>query len=123
MLADPHPQGAALRVRENHEWTQETANKSRSTQRLQRGNAQGFLCLLCALPPPLGVVLPELRRGSPTSLRQGYGGPPKLQRRRKRLRREGGCVQRRLVFHSLVVQLHAELEDAGIFELRGLPPL
>src|SRR5216117_3997573 len=91
MLADPHPQGAALRVRENHEWTQETANKSRSTQRLQRGNAQGFLCLLCALPPPLGVVLPELRRGSPTSLRQGYGGPPKLQRRRKRLRREGGC--------------------------------
>src|SRR5437773_1731778 len=29
-------------------------------------------------------------RGSPTTLAQGYGGPPKLQRRRKRLRRKGG---------------------------------
>ncbi len=32
--------------------------------------------MFCELPPPLGAVLPELRRGSP-----------------KRLRREGGCVQ------------------------------
>src|SRR5436309_6200429 len=55
-----------------------------------------LLCGLSGLPPPLGVVLLRLRRGSPTSLRQGYGGPPKLQRRRKRLGREGGCVERDL---------------------------
>src|SRR5437667_3695028 len=76
--------------------------KPRSTQRLrrrQRRNTQGFFSVLCELPPPLGVVLPELRRGSPTSLRQGYRGPPKLQRRRKRLRREGGCGQ---TSHSLL---------------------
>src|SRR5881396_459351 len=67
-----------------------------------------FLGSLLRLPPPLGMVS-ELRRGSPTSLRQGYGrppqrgcrvgdpgGPPKLQRRRKRLRREGGRVERDL---------------------------
>src|SRR6266550_2332139 len=43
--------------------------------RPQRRNTQGFLSVLCELPPPLGVVLSELRRGSP-----------------KRFRREGGCV-------------------------------
>src|SRR5204862_7066977 len=70
------------------------------TAEAKRRNAQGILGVLCELPPPLGLVLPELRRGSPTSLRQGYGRPPqrgcrvgdpgrppKLQRRRKRLRR------------------------------------
>src|SRR5213596_1280906 len=41
-------------------------------------------------PPSLALKISELRRGSPTSLRQGDGGPPKLQRRRKRRRRDGG---------------------------------
>src|SRR5207247_9715905 len=44
-------------------------------------------------PPPPTFARPgsiERRRARPTSLRQGYGGPPKLQRRRKRRRREGG---------------------------------
>src|SRR5437773_2613893 len=96
--------------------------ETRSTQRPPRPQSKKWprlLDVLCELPPPLGLVLPELRRGSPTSLRQGYGrppqrgcrvgdpgrppqrgcrvgdpgGPPKLQQRRKRLRREGGCVQ------------------------------
>ena len=47
-------------------------------------------------PPSLALKISELRRGSPTSLRQGYGGPPKLQRRRKRRRREGGRVAEKL---------------------------
>jgi len=45
----------------------------------------GFcLKILRVLPPPLGLVLPELRRGSP-----------------KRHWREGGCVQRRFFSHTL----------------------
>ena len=40
--------------------------------------------------PPLAYQTGPRRRGSPTSLRQGYGGPPKLQRRRKHRGRGGG---------------------------------
>src|SRR5438552_7029838 len=53
--------------------------ETRSTQRPPRPQSKKWprlLDVLCELPPPLGVVLPELRRGSPTSLRQGYGRPP-----------------------------------------------
>src|SRR5204863_5774108 len=57
-----------------------------------RGTARGELVEPRAPRPPVsarpGSI--ELRRARPTSLRQGYGGPPKLQRRRKRRRREGG---------------------------------
>src|SRR4029077_5831011 len=42
------------------------------------------------LPPPLAVLVPELRRGSP-----------------KRLRREGGCVVRRRVTGTLAERLLA----------------
>ena len=42
--------------------------------------------------PLLARTTGELRLGAPTSLRQGFGGPPKLQRRRKRRRREGGLA-------------------------------
>jgi probable rRNA maturation factor len=41
-------------------------------------------------PRPLATNTVEPSRGAPASLRQGSGGPPKLQRRRKRGTPEGG---------------------------------
>src|SRR6266852_9405753 len=75
-------------------------------------------------PPPLRRNCIELRRARPTSLRQGYGGPPKLQRRRKRLRREGGqspvdyCVVVRLLVattnRNKVREIHQLLDGVPV---------
>ncbi len=64
-----------------------------------------------SLPPPLDCDPTELLRESPTSLRQGYGGPPKLQRRRKRLRRESGAL------HFLQGDMLALPFPAGSFDI------
>ena len=61
-------------------------------------NAPFVLPLLCESAEGyrnLCRLITRMKLASPTSLRQGYGGPPELQRRRKRLRREGGCDEYR----------------------------
>jgi len=42
-----------------------TAESAETAKKRQR-----ILGVLCGLPPPLGVVFPELRRGSPKRLRR-----------------------------------------------------